>query len=243
MQSIVIRTRPTRADLLALLRNEILSIRIPAFLSECEVGSVLDAIDHVGIEFYVGDTKAGTAERKGKIGPNLFRFKDDIGAYYCRLTHYESDARPILFSKVDVPQRFKTLLQSAVGVTVARAQAGLGPLADCTVRSLPGAPLHTDWIVRELPTFEAFDGLLDQFAWNVYLKVGESGGQTLIYDTTNPATAALMDAATAEIIPQVGELILFRSRNVHAVNATLGDRLTISGFWGPCVTGDIRYWV
>jgi hypothetical protein len=245
MKSVLSTNALTASDINAILNNDAMAIRIPEFLTANEVNDVIDGIKSIGVEYYLGDTKSGTMERKGKIGPNLYRFKDDIDAYFQRLEDYEQDAKPALFSRVDVPSRFRDLIQGAVAqpCEVLRATAEQGPLADCTVRALPSAPPHNDWISRELPHFSAFDGLLDQFAWNVYLSVGESGGETLIYDTTDPQVAVSMAHASASLKPVIGELILFRSRNVHAVNATKGDRLTVSGFWGPYSDGNIRYWV
>lgn len=240
---VIVSDAPSRSDILSLLRNETLAIRIRGFLDKNEVSGILRRISDVGIEYYIGDTKAGTSERKGKIGPNLFRFKNDLPAYLDRLAAFETDARPVLFAEVDVPARFRSLLMQTLNRPMDRAKAAGIALADCTVRALPGAPPHTDWIVHELPSFEAFDGLLDQFAWNVYLAVGDQGGETCIYKTPDLEAAEAMEAPSVVLKPEIGELILFRSRNVHAVTPTQGHRLTVSGFWGPCLSGTLRYWV
>lgn len=243
MTLLITNPNPTKREILALLRNEALAIRVPEFLDKLEIERILRNIHRVGIEFYSGDTKAGTIERKGKIGPNLFRFKDDLDTYFTKVSHYEKNERPLIFSRTDISIKFKTLIQKRLSCHVDRTKFAEKYLADCTVRALPGAPVHTDWIVRELPSFEAFDYLIDQFAWNVYLSVGESGGQTKIYDTTNPDTIELPQIRVSEITPCVGDLILFRSRNSHTVSPVSGERLTVSGFWGPTVSGGIQYWV
>jgi hypothetical protein len=235
----------SRGALSALMLHEILAIRIPGFLSKPELQGVRQGIQDVGLEYYTGDTKASTQERKGKIGPNLYRFKDDIHAYFERTRVFEQQDRPQLFAKVDVLGRFVEALRQAYAPrgTVERARSVAGPLSSCTVRDLPNAPPHRDWIKAELPAFDAFSRLTDQFAWNVYVSVGERGGETLIYDTCE-VEDALTRPPSLELPPKPGDLLLFRTRHVHAVRATTGgDRWTVSGFWGPTSDGRMLYWV
>ena len=91
-----------------------------------------------------------------------------------------------------------------------------------------------------MPQFEAFSDLIDQFAWNVYISVGQTGGETAIYDTGVPDHAR---RPALVLPPQRGDLLLFRTRNVHAVLPSEGARLTVSGFWGPTLQGHLKYWV
>ena len=97
-------------SLAALMRNDTLAIRIPGFLSPSETRAVEEAIHEVGLDYYVGDTKAASQQRKGKIGPNLFRFKDDLPAYFERARHFEAQDMPRLFRRVDVLDRFEQTL-------------------------------------------------------------------------------------------------------------------------------------
>lgn len=240
---VVHETRLSNESLRALMRNEILAIRISRFLSPAETQTVEQAIHEIGLEYYVGDTKAATQERKGKIGPNLYRFKDDLPAYFERVRVFEQRDKPRLFKRVDVLGRFIDALWTAHGPqgAVEQARSSVGLLSSCTVRDLSSAPPHADWIRGELPHFDAFAQLVDQFAWNVYISVGE-GGETQIYDTQDPADVADSEPSFTWP-PQHGDLLLFRTRNVHAVLPTRGDRLTVSGFWGPTTDGRLLYWV
>jgi hypothetical protein len=231
------------ASLKALLAGEVLAIRIPSFLAPAECDAVERGIVQHGIEYYVGDTKADTEERKGKIGPNVFRFKDDLPEYFRRVREYEEEGQPMLFREVDVPGRFSQALASAHGGPAMRARSSRGCLSSCTVRALPSAPPHRDWIRAELPDFDAFATLQDQFAWNVYISVGRRGGETLVFDTEDPANVVSLDQWSVKHAPQRGDLLLFCTRNVHAVLPTDGDRLTVSGFWGPVSEGSLQYWV
>ena len=72
----IVETKLMTSPLLnALIERKILAIRMPHFLSSDETLSVSNRIREVGIEFYVGDTKGGTSERKGKIGPESFQIQ------------------------------------------------------------------------------------------------------------------------------------------------------------------------
>jgi hypothetical protein len=220
---------------------------MPHFLSTDETISVSNRIHEIGIEFYVGDTKGGTSERKGKIGPNLFRFKDDLPEYFKRVSDFDANIKPVLFRDADVVGRFATLMQSAMTADVlfqrARSERLQTCLSDCTVRSLPAAPPHTDWIKVEMEDFDAVGSLADQFAWNVYISTGESGGQTVIYGTENKCAVQSGVAPKVIVRPNPGDLILFRTRHVHEVRQAQGDRITVSGFWGARRDGNYQYWV
>jgi hypothetical protein len=236
----------TASELSALVEHKTLAIRMPDFLTRKEAHAILRHIYDVGIEFYVGDTKGGTSERKGKIGPNLFRFKDDLDEYFRRVAEFDTITKPQLFEDVDVVARFAGVMRSALsaGARFERASdRGQRSLSDCTVRSLPAAPPHTDWIKAEMEQFGAVSTLTDQFAWNVYLSTGESGGRTAIYPTESRACVADGLAPGAVIGPNPGDLLLFRTRNVHEVQPATGDRITVSGFWGPRTDGHFQYWV
>ena len=245
--STMIETRKlTTSDLSALVEHKTLAVRMPAFLDPEETLAIARRIYEVGIEFYVGDTKGGTSERKGKIGPNLFRFKDDVDEYFRRVEEFDTITKPQLFQDVDVAVRFARLMASAMtpGAKFQRASDRQErPLSECTVRSLPAAPPHTDWIKAEMAEFEAVDTLTDQFAWNVYVLTGDSGGRTAIYPTESRTCVADGLAPGVVIAPNPGDLILFRTRNVHEVQPATGDRITVSGFWGPRSDGHFQYWV
>lgn len=245
--SAVIETRElTTSELSTLLKHKTLAIRMSAFLTLEETRTIAHRIDEVGIEFYVGDTKGGTSERKGKIGPNLFRFKDDVDEYFRRVEEFDVVTKTRLFQDVDIAARFTGLMTSALtsGVRFERASdRHQRSLSECTIRSLPAAPPHTDWIKAEMQEFDAVSTLTDQFAWNVYISTGESGGRTAIYPTESRASVAEGLPPGVLIEPNPGDLILFRTRNVHEVQATEGDRITVSGFWGPRSDGHFQYWV
>lgn len=231
----------------ALLSNQLAAIRVRNFLSDIESADILGHITAIGMENYVGDTKGGTAERKGKIGPNLFRFKSDVEEYFSRVNSFDADVKPVLFQTLDVPGRFKEAMRHGLppGAGLYRAiSASRGrELSECTVRSLPSAPPHIDWIRAEMPDFDAVSSLTDQFAWNVYISTGQTGGNTLIYDLEDPAKLDAGMTPVADLRPLRGDLILFRTRNVHEVTPTVGNRFTVSGFWGPRGDGHFQYWV
>ena len=244
----LVETKLLTSSLLnALIERRISALRMPHFLSLAETLSVSNRIREIGIEFYVGDTKGGTSERKGMIGPNLFRFKDDLHEYFERTFDFDENIKPILFRDVDVVGRFASLMQSALNAGAlfqrARSDRMQTCLSECTVRSLPAAPPHTEWIKAEMEDFDAVGSLTDQFAWNVYISTGESGGHTAIYNTEDRCAIRTGLAPDVLVGPKPGDLILFRTLNVHEVRQARGDRITVSGFWGPRSDGNYQYWV
>ena len=240
-------TNSSRDCLGELLANKVAAMRLKGFLGVEQVSNIKNRIQQLGLETYVGDTKAGTEVVKGKIGPNLFRFKDDLPEYFSRLTEFEEHSRPVLFKEVDVPQIFKSFMKNALprGSSFQRAHSRSYDsfLSECTVRSLPAAPPHNDWIAGELAGFDAVEELIDQFAWNIYISTGTEGGNLIIYDTTSRSEISNSPGKSVSIQPDPGDLILFRSRNYHEILNTSGDRYTVSGFWGPRRDNNFQYWV
>ncbi len=112
----------------------------------------------------------------------------------------------------------------------------------------PGAPLlaHHDMFARLAPHAQEANDLLMQMAVNVYIDVPAQGGELLMWRHEIPDAEFLrrrgdkygMDIeplGSPDIVvkPEVGDLIIFNARKLHAVAAGEGsDRLTLSCFLG-----------
>lgn len=111
-----------------------------------------------------------------------------------------------------------------------------------------GAFPHEDKLRRDLCGSTAIS-LLGQIAFNVYLRVSKSGGELEVWDCSlsdeeydarrlpKPDDYGLdrskLPPSSLLVDPHVGDLILFRCENVHAVRPAKGGvRLTWSGFIG-----------
>jgi hypothetical protein len=101
-----------------------------------------------------------------------------------------------------------------------------------------------EWDVPESPTARRLHG---QLAANIYLQMPPSGGQLAIWPVelsreqynamqlpgTYGVDAELLQCPPVRLRPEEGELILFNSRRVHAVEAPIGGpRITWSCFIG-----------
>ncbi|MHC1550770.1 2OG-Fe(II) oxygenase [Phyllobacterium sp. K27] len=109
----------------------------------------------------------------------------------------------------------------------------------CTIRDLPSAPPHRDWMPGENTILSFANNITDQLAWNVYLKSGEEGGETIFYNESNVDAISTTTQSTRNA-PLQGDLLLFRSTNVHEVLPARGNRLTLSGFFGPSGSKELR---
>jgi len=125
-----------------------------------------------------------------------------------------------------------------------------------TIREINGgAHVHYDEVVREFP-----DGLFDQavvaqLAFNAYLSVPASGGQTTIWrrcwqpaDETarlgygyRPEVVAGVQSVT--VTPATGDGLIFNPRHYHAVAPSVaGRRITLGFFLAITATGQLIVW-
>jgi hypothetical protein len=232
---------PSSATMQRFAEGECAGLRFKRFMTHDEISNILAAISKIGMEYYDGDDKAGRTVRKGKLGPNFFRFKDDQREYFRRVSVYEG----IFNNQILAPVNFFARVQGAASKVFSRgsyiAEHEGRRMMSCTVRALPEAPVHRDWMPGENTGLSFAPHIIDQFAWNVYLKMPEVGGHTRIYGERNPASVG-ENTIHSEFVPSIGELVIFRSTQAHAVMPSRGDRLTLSGFFGT-TTERLLFWV
>lgn len=216
--------------------------RFPGFLSKNECESIVKNVDKVGIEYYSGDNKNGKQDVKGKLGPNFFRYRFDRNEYNELNRKYSKVFLSEIFEEVNVVEKFKIFLEKTLKLEVKVPTLDGNPFATCTIRDMPGAPKHRDWLPGECPDLLSHRNLIDQFAWNIYLELPETGGETIVYPTAE--TDTFSDVLQGDTIkPMKGDLVIFRSTNIHEVRPGSSRRLTISGFFGPCRDGSMIIWV
>jgi hypothetical protein len=126
-------------------------------------------------------------------------------------------------------------------------EGGLSPFTVRVYTDKVGIEPHQDILSAESPIDPRASQLAAQFAANIYLSVGEAGGAIEIFDVGQDKTDYKnlsggprvfrrdeLPQPTVVITPKEGELILFSSRNVHAVIPNSGNiaRVTVSFFVG-----------
>ena len=235
------RTTPDLAAIKKFSTGDRAGLRFENFLQEYQIDLILHAISKIGIEYYEGDDKAGSVVRKGKLGPNFFRFKADQGEYFRRTQIFEEIFDERILALVNFFPRVQEVASKMFSLGHGVAEHQGRRMMKFTVRVLPEAPIHRDWMPGENSGLSFASQIREQFAWNIYLKTPKSGGQTRIYKEQDLALAG-KESEYFEIAPRVGDLIIFRTTQAHSVLPSDGERLTLSGFFGT-TSEKLLFWV
>ncbi len=228
-----------------ILKGKSPGVRLKEFISPGAAEGILRGIHEVGLEYYVGADKAGGEARKGKLGPNFFRFKDQPAEYFARVEHFRPIFREEIFRDCDPAQLFREACAKAFEMPAQTATEGGKEFMVATVRDLPAAPVHFDWLPSDCPKLELTQRLTEQFAWNLFLELPENGGYTLIHNhDARDTTVFPKDSLWAGVAHSRCDLTVFRSTYRHLVipSEGSGSRITVSGFFG-IRENNLVFWV
>jgi len=181
--------------------------------------------------------------QRGNWDQIFFRYRFDRSKYAELTQKYATIFSNYLFSDTNMFSKLTQLIEHHTGSKIHYPSLDDKPFAKCTIRDLASAPLHRDWLPGECPDLESHKDLIDQFAWNIYLQLPDNGGETIVYPTSDRSIANDPNLEKAFIKPSLGDLVLFRSSNIHEVLPGTSRRLTVSGFFGPKRDGTILFWV
>lgn len=128
------------------------------------------------------------------------------------------------------------------------------------IRQISRAYLHFDFAPYDAFGW-AIENVINQLAWNVYMQTSETGGEIKIYDQqwqpkifdshkmeNNNGSYGFKESVvknirSISIQPEVGDLVLFNSRNFHEVlSASDTKRISISSFLGQFSDGNWIAW-
>ena len=235
------RTTPNLAAIRKFATGDRAGLRFENFLQEYQIDLILHAIKKIGIEYYEGDDKAGGVVRKGKLGPNFFRFKTDQSEYFRRAQIFEEIFDQQILGLVNFFPRVQEVASKMFSLAHGVAEHRGRRMMNFTVRVLPEAPIHRDWMPGEDSGLSFAPQIKEQFAWNIYLKTPKSGGQTRIYNEQNLALVS-KGSEHCEVSPRVGDLIIFRTTHAHEVLPSDGERLTLSGFFAT-TPEKLLFWI
>jgi hypothetical protein len=120
-----------------------------------------------------------------------------------------------------------------------------------------GILIHSDWGPRDGADW-TIGQISDQLAWNLFLSAPGDGGELIVYDypwepeLENHATHRAYDydsklfesSRRAEVAPESGMLMVFRSKNAHAVAHSPTDtpRVAVGSFIGVTPDGNLAFW-
>ncbi len=245
-------------DLLDLLHGKILALRIPNYYPQKESEQISQKlIQQKSLERYERAPDIGvqrTAITFFETNGSLEKLQD----YYDRAGVSIASLRQALFPIISPLDKLKLHLQEMwlAGAHIENVHhrtmlAGIGRVFEDNFE----LPPHQDILARDIqdapiPPVCCFEDLITQLSINIYLRIPEVGGELEIWNfkPSNTEQEKIRDAefqyegiidrntlpaATTSIKPQAGELILFDSGNIHAVQPCKnGPRVSMSMFIG-----------
>ncbi len=235
-----------------LFDNRIAAIRVPGFISEAACERSVEAITAAGFDYY-----EDVDPPIGRIGITQFENRDEKSRYLA-LASLANKARTGIF--LGLPDPFEQVWNALRSVWDAPVRLAAEPDGATyfagLIRLINEALVHCDWAPHDAERW-AIGSITGQIAWNVYLSLPAEGGETVVYDAPWTEDAELYKSRenygyapklvdgsrSVRITPRRGELVLFNSRNMHAVApASGGHRITISSFIGRTAEGGLVLW-
>ena len=249
-------------DLQALFTGDLLALRIPGFFSEQICLHLLASFQGLALFDHYRMAKDMGIMR---IGMSLFETENQpehLHTYYkeAKETMKKLDAicyphknpLALLHEQLDQAWPHGAMVENIHGHPM---QPGIVRLFQAGAYS--GLPPHHDVLKKDIPDASRANEQIAQLAANIYLAVPDRGGEVEIwdydpkeeeYDTLFTGHHDFMDRnllppKAAMMHPKVGELILMRSTNVHAVQPSFGTRLSMACFLGYYGTEHpLTYW-
>lgn len=243
----------SKDNLRKLLNNQIPFIRIKNFVSEQHcLQMVADSSDQA-FGFY--DNVVPPIQR---IGCTVFEYERGAADGYFEQSKIEAKKRNRFFASTVNPidKLIHSLAEvSGRSVSIARSDKGDEYYAGLLRKIECGTELHIDYAPAEQQGWMICE-VFSQLAWNLYLQVsGNDSGKTIIYNRCWQAKddkyrggsygfdIAVVDGCNhVELHPQVGEVILFNTRNYHHVTPSDSSRFTLASAIGELPSGNLVFW-
>lgn len=232
-------------------------LRVPELLSEATCAQLVDCLLTADFDSY-GRERVQPAVMRFGVGVSDHRTEGGIADTYWPALEAARRAwrsLPLPFDPLEAARRALTSdWPGRSGIARHRGRE-LGP---GVAREAPqGFLVHFDDAVREFPASLLDDPPVAQLAFNLYLAMPETGGETVVWrHRWHPADEAfrplnsygfteecVQGAEELEIKPAVGEALLFDSRNYHAVRpGSPGRRITLGFSVGLTAHGELLAW-
>jgi len=234
--------------LIKLLDNEIAAIIVPGFVSEEVCKLAANGILAHGFDYY-----ETVYPMVGKVGLTQFEYDYSLEqkkTYFANVPLANATRKEMFRDSGDflplVISYLKDAWRGDVDIALENMQepyfAGL-----VRVMSNP-LLLHYDWAPVDGPTW-TISHISAQITWNIYIQTPTTGGSTIVYNrpwrdesderyaipkSYEYDVAAVRGVDSVKILPQVGDLVLFNSRNFHEVKESQGEtkRISVSSFIG-----------
>lgn len=247
----------TRERITDLAVGRCVAIRVPEFLPHSVCAEILHALETSDFESY-GASRVQPPVMRFGVGVSDYREDGRIADAYWPAV----ETGRAVWRGLRLPYDPFALCRDKLGADwpsgVAVGQKGGRELAAGVAREPnQGFQVHFDEALREFSEDLLDSPLVAQFAFNLYLSVPPSGGETVIWrhrwqpvDETfrlphsyGYSEGVVGDAESVEIKPAVGEALLLDPRNFHAVRPSSGARRIALGFsMGMTLTGELLTW-
>jgi len=245
----------TQESLQALLENEVGVVVVPEFVderrSEAILGPLLEAEDW---SFY-----AGTEPPLGRLGITQYEHFESKDDYLESAPAATARRAQILASAEDPVETVIDAFDSAWPGGAGLAEEDGKPYFAGVFRQGGGGgvAIHADWGPRDGEGW-AIERISGQFAWNLFFDSPGAGGELIVWDYPwkpeleqharqrfNDYDPALFESSRkVEVAPQPGMLMVFNSRNAHAVGPSSdgASRVAVGSFIGVTEAGDLAFW-
>ena len=246
----------TAESLRAVCDNEIPVVRIRNFCTAAECAAFIDAMQYAEMKTYslapVG--YIGTAQveyRWGHQKADYFVAAEQAWEQWHKVVDRSWNPLERLMD------RLRAATQKPVGIA---AEPGHGRLFAGIIRkATKGVARHVDWAPVNTPDYD-IRRINAQLGWNVFFGAAKAGGETTVWNKpwqvdlkpgeAPPMSYGLDDSVVGaaeftRYAPAAGEVVIFNSRNPHAVAPSVEDgtdRLQLGSFIGRLPDGSFTLW-
>ena len=250
-----VHSSPTPAILDKLFSGQIAGICVPGFLTRKECENLSQRAEELEFKDYLNVTP-----RIGRVGITVFEY-DTIGkpAYFGAVQPANHRIAQLTNGICNPLERiidwFKTMSPRAQ-VDVAHEQGFGSYFAGLFRRIEEGTPVHVDFAPAEHPNWGVAQ-VTSQLAFNIYIKCPDTEpGLVRIWkkqwesqDEAQKMSGSygylpniIENFPSAEIVPQLGMLMVINTRNFHQVSPAAGTRIAISAAVGQMPNGNVVLW-
>ncbi|MFJ5037021.1 2OG-Fe(II)-dependent halogenase WelO5 family protein [Streptomyces parvulus] len=254
---VVTATGFTRHHIADLVAGRCAAVQVPGLFAEAVCGDLVHALSGADFDQY-GAERVQPAVMRFGVGVSDYRSDGRVDAEYWPAL----DRARAAWDGLSLPMDPWEEARRSVGADWP-GRVGVGrhegrEMGAGVAREAPqGFLVHYDDSAREFTDQLLEAPLLAQLAFNLYLAVPESGGETVIWrhrwhprdEEFRPQGSygftgdCVRDVESIEIRAAVGDGLLFDSRNYHAVKPSRGGRRIALGFSvGVAVTGELLAW-
>jgi hypothetical protein len=254
----------TSSELRSVLRQDPTLIHHPSAISEADCSAILGAFEGISFEHYSATDGLSDSEPVSKLATTgtLFDFYGEPTGFatYFEQAHSQMAFMRRRFAAAGAPDPLRLMIEMLQGAWVGPVEVatepGVGIYNAGVVRSIPsGALPHVDNAIEECPSL-AVGKIVAQASILIYLTSPSGGGGVRVFHKAPTdddmahhrqdwgfSPAAIAGIPFTGVNPTVGDVVLFPTTLIHAVDpVTSGRRISVSAFVGQTSDGRLILW-